>query len=159
MSGRGRGWVRHSALGVVLAAYVCAASVLVLWPDGERVRRALLDVYFFAITDLGLPSWGGPEGYARIGNVLLFAPLAGAITLYTGWRRWWLATLTCGLLSVGAEWAQTRTGMQRVPEWSDVRDNVTGAFVAAVLIAAWLRVRGRDPRGDEDDTDPGLSHE
>jgi hypothetical protein len=141
--------IRRVILLAVLIGYLCAAGVLVLWPDGERVRRILLDVYFFAVDDLGLPRWGGPDGYAVLGNVLLLTPLAVAITVYAGWRRWWVAVGSCALISMIVEWAQTQTGMQRVPEWPDVYANVGGALVAATSVAVLLRSRetsrGRAP--------------
>ena len=59
---------------VVAALLALLLGALVLWPDGERVRRLVLDVYLFFL-DHGVPPSVTPEHYAAALNILAFVPL------------------------------------------------------------------------------------
>ncbi|HET6968357.1 MAG TPA: VanZ family protein [Ornithinibacter sp.] len=138
MSTRGRG---AAAVSVVLVA---ALAGLLLWPDGEAVRRLLLDVYLVGLRH-GVPPRVGPEVYAAALNVLVFVPLGwiGVALLRRG-----VVTVAGGLLLLSAtvEAVQALPVLGRVPSVLDVACNAAGGLVGAVL-ASVVVGRGRD---DED---------
>lgn len=141
MSVRGRASVAVSA---VLAA---ALAGLLLWPDGEAVRRVLLDVYLFGLRN-GVPPRVGPEVYAAALNVLVFVPLGwiGVVLLRRG-----VLAVALGLLVVSAtvELVQALPALGRVPSVLDVACNAVGGLVGAGLASVAV---GRGP----EDEDAGL---
>ena len=131
---------------MVSALLLVALAGLLLWPDGEALRRLLLDVYLFGLRH-GVPGWIGPEVYAAALNVLVFVPL-GWVGVAVLRRR--PATVALGLLVLSAtvELAQALPVLGRVPSLLDVACNAAGGLVGALLAS----VVGR---GDEDE-DAGI---
>jgi glycopeptide antibiotics resistance protein len=138
--------VRRLGLGAaVLLALVLGA--LLLWPDGEAVRRVVLDVYLFFL-ERGVPPSVTPEVYATALNVLAFVPL-GVIGV-AGLRRRVLTTvLVLAGVSALVEAAQLLPALHREASLLDLACNTAGALVGALLGSA-LRDDARvDQRPDE----------
>ncbi len=146
-----RGRLRWLVVALISGAYLTAAALLLLWPNGERVRRLMLDVYLYGLYHLHLPIWMTPDVYSTIGNVLLFAPAGLALTLALGRRRVWWALGICLLASVGVEGAQaTLLSARRVPEVGDVLGNTIGSGIGCALGSWWLSRSVRRPRSATD---------
>jgi glycopeptide antibiotics resistance protein len=142
-----RARLRWLAVGLIAGTYLVGAALLLLWPNGEQVRRLLLDVYLYGLYDLGLPPWVTPGVYSALGNVLLFAPAGLALTLALGRRRVWWAVALCVLASVGVELAQaTLLSARRVPDVGDVLCNTIGSLLGCTAGTAWLRWTERRAR-------------
>lgn len=123
-----------SAAATVLAVVLAVGlGALLLWPDGEAVRRLLLDVYLFGLRR-GVSPRIGPEVYAAALNVLAFVPL-GWIGVASWRRRAGTVAAVLVALSVGAELAQATPWLGRDPNVLDVVCNAAGA-VAGVLLAS-----------------------
>lgn len=141
---RHRRWIA----GVIAAVYAAGAATLVLWPVGEQVRRLLLRVYWFGLTQLGVPSTVTADDYATLANALLFTPLTLALVLLVG-RRWALIIgLVGALLGFAAEHAQATLGLARVAELDDGLLNGAGAIMgtlAGVLVDRWFDRRLKKP--------------
>lgn len=131
---------RRRAAAVLGVPYVAAASMLLLWPNGEMVRQALLKVYFFGLNDVGIPVTITPEDYATLANALLFLPLTLLAILLLGRRR----ALLVSVLGVGAgflvEFLQAHLGLARVGELSDALLNAGGALAGVIVGAVLLRL-------------------
>lgn len=138
--------MRRLGLGAaVLLALVLGA--LLLWPDGEAVRRIVLDVYLFFL-ERGAPRSVTPEVYATALNVLAFVPL-GVIGV-AGLRRRVLPTvLVLAAVSALVETAQLLPVLHREASLVDLACNTAGAVVGALLGSALREDAGRDERPDE----------
>jgi glycopeptide antibiotics resistance protein len=145
--------------GTVLAVLlVVAVGALLLWPNGEGVRRLLLDVYLFGL-ERGVPARVGPEVYATLLNVMAFVPLGwlGVAALH---RRVPVVAATLLGASVVVELVQALPVMGRDPSVVDVACNAVGGLLGALLASAVLARRpehddpGVDQAGDEP-LDPG----
>lgn len=137
-AGRRVGGAAAMVLAVVLAVVLGA---LLLWPDGEAVRRLLLDVYLFGL-QRGVSPRVGPEVYAAALNVLAFVPL-GWIGVALLRRRAVTVAVVLVALSTGAELAQATAWLGRDPNVLDVACNGAGA-VLGVLLASVGRGRHDD---------------
>ncbi|MFN8045905.1 MAG: VanZ family protein [Dermatophilaceae bacterium] len=150
MTDRTKRWIA-AVLGV---PYVAAASLLLLWPNGEMVRRVLLKVYLYGLNDVGIPVTITPEDYATLANALLFLPLTLLGILLLGRRRAWLVAV----LGIGSgfliEFLQAHLGLARVVELSDALLNaggaVAGAIVGAVLLTLFEGRRRPEQSGSPD---------
>lgn len=139
-------WARVAGW-VVVGIYAVLAGGLLLWPDGERVRRALLDVYLFGLNVLGLPPSMTPDRWALLGNVLLLLPLACVATLRWGRRWWWVVAVAGVVAGVVVESLQAGLGLSRVVDPVDALCNGLGALLGAGLGAL---VDHRLVRGDRE---------
>lgn len=140
-------------LAVVLAVLL---GGLVLWPDGEQVRRLLLDVYLVGL-HAGMPRVVTPEWYASTLNVLAVVPLGwlGVVALR---RRPAVVVGALAAASVSVELLQATPLLHRDPSLADVLCNTAGAVVGALLGSALVRRAARrgvdehaggDEAGDE----------
>lgn len=141
---------------VVAAVLALLLGVLVLWPDGERIRRLVLDVYLFFL-DLGVPASITPEHYAALLNVLAFVPLGWLGVAALG-RRPRTVVLVLGSASVLVETLQLLPFLHRDASLLDVACNTTGAALGALAASARVRRRGRglDDAGGEEAVDEPL---
>lgn len=137
--------MRTRVVAVVGAVLGVALAALLLWPDGEAVRRLLIDLYLVGLRS-GVPPRIGPEVYAAALNVLVFVPLGWAGVAVLRRRP---VTVALGLLALSAavEAAQALPVLGRVPSVLDVACNAAGGLVGAVLASV---VVGRG--GDDEDT-------
>ena len=152
MSGRG-GRVGSVAAVVLALALAVGLGTLLLWPDGEAVRRLLLDLYLFGLRR-GVSPRIGPEVYAAALNVLAFVPL-GWIGVVVLRRRAVTVATVLTALSVGAELAQATPWLGRDPNVLDVVCNAAGA-VMGVLLASVGRGRHDDDAGIHEPRDEPL---
>ena len=130
-------------VAIVLAAALAVVLALVLlWPDGEEVRQAVLRVYVFFL-HRGMPAAVTPDVYAVVLNVVAFVPLGWVGVLLL---RWPVPRVVLALvaLSAAVELLQALPGVGRDPSLLDVACNSLGAVIGA-LTASLVR-RRRDGR-------------
>jgi glycopeptide antibiotics resistance protein len=132
---------RRVAIGLA-AGLAAGLAVVLLWPDGEAVRQAVLRVYVFFL-HRGMPASVTPDVYAVVLNVVAFVPLGwvGVVLL-----RWSVPRVVLVLvaLSAAVELLQALPGVGRDPSLLDVACNSLGAVIGA-LTASLVR-RRRDGR-------------
>lgn len=133
---------RRVLAGLVLTAYAVCVLVLVLWPNGADINRLNVDLYLFFL-HRGVPTRVTPEWYAVALNVVLFVPLTFVAALAVDRVPWWVWAVIGIVAAVLVEVAQATVVGARVPSWSDVATNGTGAVCGAVL---GRLVRRRDAR-------------
>lgn len=120
-------------VGLIALAYAAGVASLLFWPDGERVRRVLLDVYLYGLQHLGIPPSVTPDDYAVAANALLLLPLALVGVIFVG-RRWAWGVLVLGVLvGFAVEYLQGALGLARVADLSDALLNAAGGVVGAVI--------------------------
>lgn len=139
--------IRRVIAAAIVAGYLSSAAALLLWPDGEQVRRLLLDVYLYGLNDLGVPATVTPEHYAALANALLFLPVTLGAVVWRGRRRAALILLLGCSAGFAAEYFQASLGLARVAEASDALLNAAGAAVgtgAGLGIDVLLSRRARD---------------
>ena len=129
-------------MAAVSAVLAVAVAGLLLWPDGEAVRRLLLDLYLFGLRH-GVPGRIGPEVYAAALNVLVFVPL-GFIGVALLRRRPVTVSLFLLALSATVELAQALPVLGRVPSVLDVACNAAGGLVGALLASVVVGRGGED---------------
>ena len=133
----------------VLAALVTLGLVvLLLWPQGDLVRRIVLEVYLVGLTDLGVPPSITPEDYAVVLNALAFV-LLGWLGVRLLRRSWLLVAGVLVGLSCTVELVQMLPVMQRQPQLLDVVANGLGAVLGAGLASALRQEPGGQEVGDE----------
>ncbi len=134
-----------TALAVVLAV---ALGLVLLWPDGWVVNRAVVDVYVFFL-ERGMPQAVTPDHYAAALNVIAFVPFGW---LGVAWlrRRPWVVVAALAAVSTLVELVQLWPALHRESSPLDVLLNVCGAAAGALLGS--LATRGGRP---EDLQDPG----
>ncbi|MGG5259342.1 VanZ family protein [Phycicoccus avicenniae] len=116
--------------GTVLAVVLTALlALLLLWPQGDVVQRALLDIYLFFL-HRGVPTWVTPEVWANALNVVVFVPVAALGVLLLRRRPLHVAGVLV-LASAGVELVQFL--LDREPSVLDVLCNGAGAFIGAGL--------------------------
>lgn len=123
----------------VLAGYLLAMAVLVLWPDGLAVGRVNVLAHD-VLQRAGMPAPMTPARWEIVFNVLVcIPPTVLAMVLWPRSRWWWWAALGAGL-SLTVELVQWRYLPARSPDLSDIAANTTGAVLGA-LIGEALRTR------------------
>lgn len=134
--------VRRAGVGLALVLAVLLLPVL-LWPDGEAVRRVVVDVYVFFL-ERGMPQAVRPEHYAALLNVLVFVPLGwlGVAALH---RRVGTTVVALAAVSGLVELVQLLPLLDRQSSLVDVACNTAGAALGALAAS---RV-DEDPRRDE----------
>lgn len=147
--------------------YLLAATALLAWPLGRRLRRGPLGVVFVAVAgavlaatastpyphfsaarvQVYLAAWTRTDlltGFAgdaeRLANIALLLPLALLATLL--WRRPVAVVLGCTLFSFAIEGWQAFAG-GRAADPVDVIHNTAGAALGAVLALTILAATGR----------------
>jgi VanZ family protein len=140
---------------VVAAVLAVLLGALVLWPDGERVRRLVLDVYLFFL-QRGVPPSVTPEHYAAALNVLAFVPL-GWLGVALG-RRPRTVVLALAAASGLVETLQLLPFLHRDASLLDVACNTAGAAVGALAASAVVGRGGRrlEDAGGEESLDESL---
>jgi len=139
--------IRRWIAAMVLVGYLSCVVILLLWPDGEQVRRLLLDVYLYGLHDLGVPPTVTPDDYAAFANALLFLPVTMAAVVWWGRRRALLILmLGCGA-GFAAEYLQATLGLARVAEASDALLNAVGATVGTLLGVGIDQLLSRNEHG------------
>jgi glycopeptide antibiotics resistance protein len=139
---RARQWVALS----LLAGYVVVVALATLTPTAfDDVLQPSLKEMLSALHGTGLPAWFGFSALEFSANILMFIPLAFALSLLMPFRLWWLPFLIGPALSIGIEVTQALLLAHRTPTVRDVIANSAGAVIGT-LIAYWLRrvVRTRD---------------
>ncbi len=140
-------------IAVILAVVYFAALVGILfWPSPvDRPIDGALSHVIQWLHAHGLPEWF--IGYRKIefgANILMFIPFGIILTLRLRRPWWWLSVLIAAAVSGAVELAQGIFLPQRIPAWSDIVANTSGALIGALLVLlVWsLRRRGvhRDPR-------------
>jgi glycopeptide antibiotics resistance protein len=130
----------------MLAGYVVVVVLATLTPTAfDDVLQPSLKEMLSALHGKGLPAWFGFNALEFSANILMFIPLAFALSLLMPFRLWWLPLLIGPALSVAIEVAQAVLLSGRTPTVRDVIANSAGAVIGT-LIAYWLRrvVRARD---------------
>ncbi|WP_157875367.1 VanZ family protein [Arthrobacter sp. PAMC 25486] len=124
-------------LAVILAAvYFAALAVILFWPFpvDRPIDSALMQVITW-LHNHGLPQWF--IGYRKVefaANILLFIPFGIIVALRLHRRLWWLSIVIAAAVSGAVELAQAIFLPQRVPAWSDIVANTSGAFLGALLV-------------------------
>lgn len=131
-------------LAVILAiAYFAAFVGILFWPFpvDRPVDSALMQVIMW-LHNHGLPQWF--IGYRKVefaANILLFIPLGIIVALRLHSRLWWLAAVIGAAVSGAVELAQAIFLPQRVPAWSDIVANTSGALLGALFVLFVWSVR------------------
>ncbi len=138
--------MRRPGTGVAVVLAVLLVPVL-LWPDGEAVRRVVVDGYVLLL-ERGMPQQIRPEHYAALLNVLAFVPLGwlGVAALRV---RVLTAVLVLAGLSGAVELVQLLPVMERQASLLDVACNTAGAAVGAFVASRVRQDAGRDEVVDE----------
>ena len=146
---RGRGHRVAPVLAVVLAVLLV---VVLLWPDGWVLNRAVVRVYVFFL-DRGMPQRVTPEDYAVVLNVAVFVPLGWIGVALLRWPPAGVAwTLTAA--SVAVELVQALPIVGRDPSLLDVASNALGAVLG--VVAASVVGRRRHRQNGAVDDQPGV---
>lgn len=59
---------RRLAVALLAVPYACGIVLLLLWPQGEQVRRIQLDIYLYGLNHLGVPPSFDPDDYSAVAN-------------------------------------------------------------------------------------------
>ncbi|MBM6404325.1 VanZ family protein [Phycicoccus sp. CSK15P-2] len=133
------------AVGVALSV---ALALLLLWPDGEVVRRANLELYLFFL-HRGVPRAVTPEWYATVLNVLIFVPPAWLGVRLLRWRPLLVVALLGGASAV-VETVQLVPVLQRNADLVDVLCNTGGALLGALLGSVGRSRSGLEQAGSDE---------
>lgn len=136
---------KHHIATVVAICYFVALAAIVFWPSpvDRPVDGALMNVIQW-LHSHGLPQWF--VGYRKVefaANIAMFIPFGVILALRLPRRRWWLAVVLAAALSGAVELAQALFLPDRVPAWSDIVANTSGALLGALLVVALRSMRRR----------------
>lgn len=127
---------RHRLATLAAALYFVALAAIVFWPSPvDRPIDGALMLVIGWLHGHGLPQWF--IGYRKIefaANILIFVPVGVIIAARLHRRFWWVAVVAAAALSGLIELAQAMFLPARVPAWSDIVANTSGALVGAVLL-------------------------
>ncbi|MGA7205496.1 MAG: VanZ family protein [Specibacter sp.] len=135
----------HRITVTLTILYFVALAALVFWPS--PVDRPIDGVLMNVIQWLhshGLPQWF--VGYRKVefaANIAMFIPFGIILGLRLPRRRWWLAVVLAAALSGAVELAQALFLPDRVPAWSDIVANTSGALIGALLVVVFRSMRRR----------------
>ncbi|MCR2812202.1 VanZ family protein [Microbacterium sp. zg.Y1090] len=132
-------------LGAASAAYLAWLASLTLGPQPEGAGgtlKALSETF----ATLPVTAWLTYPVLEFTANVALFTPVGALWVLWTGPRRWWLATGVGLALSAAIELTQAIALPARYPDVRDLIANTLGAAVGAGAVAAIARVSRRARR-------------
>lgn len=130
---------------VLGGAYFVALAVTLFWPfPVDRPIDSALTQFINLLYGYGLPQWF--IGYRKIefaANILLFVPFGIILVLRLHRRLWWLAIVIAAAVSGAVELAQALFLPERVPAWSDIVANTSGALIGAMLVLCIWSLRRR----------------
>lgn len=121
---------------VLAVLYFVALAAMVFWPSpvDRPVDGALMQVIAW-LHSHGLPQWF--IGYRKVefaANILLFVPFGFIIAVRLHRIYWWVAVAAAAVVSGLIELTQAMLLPERVPAWSDIVANTSGALIGAVLV-------------------------
>ncbi|PYI65822.1 VanZ family protein [Arthrobacter livingstonensis] len=127
---------RHHVTMVLAVLYFVALAAMVFWPSpvDRPVDGALMQVIAW-LHSHGLPQWF--IGYRKVefaANILLFVPFGFIIAVRLHRIYWWVAVAAAAVVSGLIELTQAMLLPERVPAWSDIVANTSGALIGAVLV-------------------------
>ena len=131
---------------ILAIAYFAALAGILFWPSpvDRPIDGALMQLLQW-LHGHGLPEWF--IGYRKVefaANILLFIPLGIILVLRLPRKLWWLAIAIAAAFSGAVELAQAIFLPARVPAWSDIVANTSGAFIGAILVlVVWSLSRRR----------------
>lgn len=131
---------------VLALAYFAALAGILFWPSpvDRPIDGALMHLIQW-LHARGLPQW--LVSYRKVefaANILLFVPFGTIVTLLVHRRFWWLPVVIAAALSGAVELAQGIFLPERVPAWSDIAANTSGAFIGAqMVLVLWFLSRRR----------------
>ena len=135
----------HRIIVALAAAYLLAVVLIVFWPTPvDRPAAGTLHEVLSWLHRHGLPQWF--ISYRKIEfapNILLFIPLGIILTLRLHQRLWWLSVVIAAATSGAVELAQSIFLPERVPAWSDIVANTSGAFIGTMLVLVIWALRRR----------------
>jgi hypothetical protein len=139
---------RHRVTLVLVVLYFVALAAIVFWPSpvDRPIDGALMRVIGW-LHGHGLPQWF--IGYRKVefaANILMFVPFGVIIAARLHLRFWWVAVVAAAVLSGLIELAQAIFLPARVPAWSDIAANTSGALVGAVLLVIFRSAAASRPR-------------
>ncbi|MDJ0315370.1 VanZ family protein [Arthrobacter sp. H35-D1] len=138
--------VSHKVAVILAIAYFAALAGILFWPSpvNRPIDGALMQLLQW-LHGHGLPDWF--IGYRKVefaANILLFIPLGIILVLRMPRKLWWLSIVIAAAFSGAVELAQAIFLPVRVPAWSDIVANTSGAFIGAILVlVVWSLSRRR----------------
>jgi hypothetical protein len=145
------GGPRRARVAALAVAVAVVLGVVLLWPDGGVVNRAVVRLYV-VLLEAGMPASVTPDVYAVVLNVALFVPLGW---LGVSLLRWPPARVVLGLAAFSAaiELVQALPAVRRDASVGDLLCNTLGAAIgvagASLVRRRRARVRGRAGAGHE----------
>ncbi|MGO4384961.1 VanZ family protein [Specibacter sp. RAF43] len=139
----------HRVAVLMAVLYFVALAAIVFWPSpvDRPIDGALMHVLSW-LHGHGLPQWF--IGYRKVefaANIILFIPFGAILALRLPRGRRWGAVAAAAVLSGAIELAQAWLLPERVPAWSDIIANTSGALLGALgvaLVRALLPQPARD---------------
>ena len=133
---------------VLVVLYFVALAAIVFWPSpvDRPIDGALMQVIQW-LHGHGLPQWF--IGYRKVefaANILMFVPFGVIIAVRLHRKFWWVAVAAAAMLSSLIELAQAMLLPERVPAWSDIVANTSGALIGALCLVMVRAVFGRPVR-------------
>lgn len=116
--------------------YFAALAGLLFWPSpvDRPIDGALMHIIQW-LHARGLPQWVVSYGKVEFAaNILLFVPFGVILALRLHRRFWWLSVVIAAAVSAAVELAQAIFLPERVPAFSDIVANTSGALVGALLV-------------------------
>lgn len=138
--------VSHKVAVILAITYFAALAGILFWPSpvDRPIDGALMQLIQW-LHGHGLPEWF--IGYRKVefaANILLFIPFGIIVVLRLPRKLWWLSIVIAAASSGAVELAQAIFLPDRVPAWSDIVANTSGALIGAILVlAAWSWSRRR----------------
>ena len=125
--------------------YFAALAGILFWPSpvDRPIDGALMQLIQW-LHNHGLPPWF--ITYRKVefaANILLFVPFGIIVTLRAHRRFWWMSVVVAAVVSGAVELAQAIFLPERVPAWSDIVANTSGAFIGALLVLALWSISRR----------------
>lgn len=137
--------ISHKVAIILAVAYFAVLAGFLFWPSPvDRPIDSALRETLQWLHSHGLPQWF--IGYRKVefaANILLFVPFGIVVALRLPRRLWWLAVVIAAAVSGLVELAQAILLPERVPAWSDIVANTSGAFIGALLVLFVWSVRRR----------------
>jgi len=129
----------HKVAGILGIVYFAVLAGILFWPSpvDRPIDGALMAVIQW-LHGHGLPPWF--VGYRKVefaANILVFVPFGIIFALRLRRNLWWLAVVIAAAASGMVELAQAVFLPERVPSWSDIVANTSGALIGALLVAAF----------------------
>ena len=136
----------HKVAVILAAVYFTALAGILFWPSpvDRPIDSALMHVIQW-LHSHGLPEWF--IGYRKVefaANILLFIPFGIIVALRLPKNLWLFSIVIAAAFSGAVELAQAIFLPERVPAWSDIVANTSGAFIgAALVLIVWSLSRRR----------------